>query len=100
MSKVWIVSNSGHDYEDAKKFGEVDFLFPQRQYPFGRFDVLEEEFDKRNVQENDYLLLSGPVLINAVAVTCCMMKFGFANLLVFDARKQTYVEKVYQSNVA
>lgn len=95
MSKVWIVGDAGHDYSEAQKFGDLEFIFKQRAYPFGRVDVLEKEFNLRDIRENDYLLLSGPLINNAVAAALWLKQHGYVNLLLFNAKREVYVEKVW-----
>jgi len=93
--KVWIVHDGGHDFSDATKFGEVSFIFKQRYYPFGDIKLLEQVFDDTPVQAEDYLILSGPVVLNAVCAALWLERFGYINLLMFNAKTGSYVEKTW-----
>lgn len=96
MTKVWIVNDGGHDYSAACKFGDLEFLFKRERYPFGRFDVIEEEFEAREVSQDDFLVPSGALFLNMTAMACWIRRFGYVKLLLFNAKTGRYVEKSWK----
>lgn len=50
--------------------------------------------------ENDYLLLSGAMVLNGLAVTLWLMKFQRCKLLLWNAKEQEYfVREVLRDNI-
>ena len=94
MPIVYIVNLAGHDFDSAKKFGEIkavtkgniNLLRPDRDL----YHIIEglKEFN----QEEDYLLLSGNVLANVMCIMSLIhQKVNLLNLLVYNAKNQDYV---------
>jgi len=92
--KVWIIKDGGHDYGDASNFGEIDMLFEQRVYPFGKAKELEEDLNRRPVCRDDYFLPSGSLMLNLIAFNWWKEKFGRVKILMFNAKTSKYVECV------
>ena len=84
MPKVYIVNKGGHDYEAAKKYGELIFL---TEGPFSAFAVssMYRAFSMalRESSAQDYLLLTGPTTMCSVACACFGFLHGQLNLLIF-----------------
>lgn len=92
---VWLVNrNAGHDYSGAEKYGDLVPLTEGLAHPFAtdRFLALVHERLAR-FGEEDYLLLSGHLLLNAVALGYLARKFGWLRLLVLHMKSRTYVER-------
>jgi hypothetical protein len=89
--KVWIVSFAGHDFSDAKRYGELtpvttgyvsleslDRLF------FMVFDALKDS------SPDDYLLHSGLNILNVLAGAIWWNLHESLNALVWDQKEQKY----------
>lgn len=92
---VWLVNrNTGHDYSGAEKYGELVPLTEGLAHPFAtdRFLALVHE-RLAKYGEKDYLLLSGHLLQNAVAVAYLARKFGWLRFLAMHMKTRTYTER-------
>lgn len=92
---VWLVNrNMGHDYSGASRYGELVPLTEGLAHPFAtdRFLALVHERLGKFAEE-DYLLLSGHLLLNAVAVGYLARRFGWLRLLVLHMKSRTYTER-------
>ena len=89
---VYIVNKGGHDFTDADRFGELDFM---SEGLLGKYDigVLYRKFATllRNSSENDYLLTTGLPLANCIACAIFARIHGKLNLLLF--RDGKYIER-------
>jgi len=95
MSKVYIVNAAGRDYDNAKRFGELVEL------TIGTVNIFDTQrlivdfkkwFETANM--GDWVLLSGSPILNVIAVSVMLSKFGLCNVLIFDVRYAKYVEQV------
>lgn len=90
--KVWIVSFAGHDFSDAKRYGElspittgyVSFESLDRLF----FKVAESLIDS---SPNDYLLHSGLNVLNILAGAVWWHLHNSLNLLVWDQKEKKYL---------
>ena len=95
--KVFIINKSstvgGHDFSPAMEYGRLIYLSEGR---YSRYDVnsIYREFSDilKESQPEDYILLSGLPIMQAIAVTIMAMKHGKVNILQF---KQTGDKKFY-----
>lgn len=96
-SKVYIVNFAGHNFDAAERYGK---LTPVTR---GNINIYRVDRDLFTVGENlkdfdhkeDYLLLSGNVLVNAMAIAVLMAKrIPKLNLLVYDAKNMEYISHV------
>ena len=69
MGKVFVVEDSGHNYADALRYGEIVIL-NQDDYPLnfngrngGLIDRIESQFVRFDPKEDRLLLLGDPILI-------------------------------------
>lgn len=90
-STVWIVNYAGHDHSTAEEYGELDFL--TRGYvSMGSLDRLfytvTEAIEK--TEEEDYLLLSGLIVLNALAASVWLQRHGKVKLLLWDQKLGHY----------
>lgn len=98
MPKIYIVNKAGHDFSSAEKFGE---LVPVTT---GNINVFRPDRDLFRLQQvlkdfrpdEDYLLLSGNVFANAMAVAFILFDNDYDKIrfLVYDAKNNTYLEHV------
>lgn len=89
---VWLVNfNAGHDYSAAKKYGSLVPISEGLVSPFATDRFLEKVhawFARFNAE--DFLLLSGNFLLNAVTVGYLAHRLGWLRLLVFRNIDRSY----------
>jgi len=93
MPKVYVVNKGGHDYSDARRFGELHFL---SEGPISKYAVskIYREFAMmlRESTPLDYILLTGLTTMACIACSCfSFLHTGKLNLLLFKNGK--YVER-------
>lgn len=90
--KVFVINNSGHDYRDAERFGDIVFC---TEGPLNRCDVSQmyRVFSDalQDAHEEDYLLLTSLASACSVASAIMANQFGRVNYLLFDNGK--YIER-------
>jgi hypothetical protein len=92
--KVYITQRGYHRYDKAARYGEfVDVTT-------GRVDVLHTDRLIANIQEvlsdmneGDWLLLSGGPLISAICVGYALNRFGHVNILYWDSLLGDYIPR-------
>jgi hypothetical protein len=96
MPTVHVVNwNAGHDYQPAERYGELVKLTEGQVSIFATDRLLERlarglvAFDP----QQDYLLLSGNMVVNALALMLLAWRFPRLRLLVFDNRRDVYVPR-------
>ena len=95
MSKVFIISDSGHDFSEAEKYGELVVLSKGTigKYQItGMFRAFEEDLSASSPE--DCILISGPIVLNAIACSMFAYLHGRLNLLVWrmiDESKGKYI---------
>jgi len=91
--KVWITNFAGHDYDAAKKFGELTHItkgfISDSSLDRLKFKIIEAMQD---FKRGDYLLLSGTNIINVIAVAYAFARVSDVKLLVFDKDENIYRE--------
>lgn len=84
MPKVFIVSDSGHDFSQAEKYGELVILSVGK---IGKYQVtgMFREFEEllSASSPDDYILVSGPIVFNAIACSMFSYLHGCLNLLIW-----------------
>lgn len=91
MSAVYILNESIHDYSKAAKYGRLVPVTHGRTPVFKTAVIMEVLEDAlKNFQEDDHLLLSGPMLLNVMATAVIHPKVAVLKLVVFDAKRQEY----------
>jgi len=95
MAKVFIVNDSGHDYSAAEKFGE---LVPLSTGTVNKYHLTKmlRTFEPlmKDSSPDDYILQSGPSVMNCIACAYFASVHGQLNLLIFRLEgngKQRYV---------
>lgn len=92
MSKVFVVNKSGHDFKDAKRFGELIFL---SEGVMDRYacNSMYREFSQHLEEStpDDYILLTGLSSMGSVACSIFAYKHGCLNLLLY--KNNRYIER-------
>lgn len=92
MPKVFIVSGSAHDFSPAKKFGRLVVL---SEGPINRYSVnnIHRQFYSilQHSKEDDYILVCGLSIMNAIASSIMAALHGRINFLLF--RQGDYLER-------
>lgn len=92
---VFITNYSAHDYSDATKYGEL------KPITTGSLNLMNvdrlitaavEQTDESTPE--DYLLISGPPLMCALAQAVWMQRHGKCKILIYDAKEREYVMKL------
>ena len=88
LKKVFVVNDSGHDFEQAKVYGELTAL---SNGLVDRFNVMAMLRAFEPVLENsspeDYILHTGPGVMSAIACSVFAAKHGRLNLLLWRAER-------------
>lgn len=86
--KVYIVSDGGHDYADAERFGEIVFC---TEGVIKRNDIAQmyREIGQTlmDAQAEDYLLVSSLTSMCMVAAAIMADQFGEVHFLIYDNGK-------------
>lgn len=102
-AQVWIVNDAGHDFSKAEKFGGLQKLTIGRVNPFYP-DRLAQELSigiVRYASPEDFLLISGTPILNALALCLWVKAHGSCKVLQWDAKRQDYrISTVSDSNLA
>jgi len=101
MSRVFFPQpNSRFNFDSAKEYGEVRFVFTGRVPSLFETDVLlrelraslkQEQFDA----ENDFIGLSGSVILVAFLLAAITAEYENVRILLFDAPSSRYVEREF-----
>lgn len=98
MPRVWVPRAAGHTFDAAKKYGEIIFVFDEVDSVFtpdllrARAEVVLADF-----WAGDYLLLNGPLLMNAVVYAYIQEHHDAFNLLLFHAKLNQYLERTVRA---
>ena len=92
MAKVYVVNNANHDYSKAEQYGELMYV-TRGKLPIFKTSTVRAMLEKGLVKfaKDDYLLISGPAIVNIMAATLLYNKFDTVKFLIFDAKQQDYV---------
>ena len=92
MAKVYVVNNTNHDYSKAEQYGELVYV-TKGKLPIFKTNTVRAMLEKGLVKftKDDYLLISGPAIVNIMAATILYNKFDTVKFLVFDTKQQDYV---------
>lgn len=84
MPKVFIVSDGGHDYSDAKRFGELVFC---TESVIRKDDIAQMYREIRQCMETakagDFLLVSSLASMCSVAAAILAFQFGEVHFLLY-----------------
>lgn len=96
MSTVWIPKSAGHDFTAAGQYGVIKFIFEDSQDLFNP-DRLREIARQaiQNAEPTDYLLPSGPQIMNIMVFMALLERNKYVRLLLFNAKDNAYRERCY-----
>lgn len=88
MPTVFVTNDSGHDYHDAERFGELVVMSEGLIDKFNVTSMLRT-FRKflRTSTADDFILVSGPGVMNAVACAAFAAQHGCLNILLWRFEK-------------
>lgn len=96
--KIFVVNFSGHNIEKAFDYTNIDPIKAQINLTEGNVDIFDLDrliyVIKQKVRDSkptDFLLLSGSVIINAIAVCQWLEKHGLVRLLIYHMKKKKYI---------
>lgn len=84
MRKVYIVNKGGHDFDAARKFGELVYISEgsiPALHTNNMYRLAVEAM--KNSTKDDYLLITGPANMSIIAASVFARKHGKLNLLLF-----------------
>jgi len=89
VNKVFILNDSGHDFSPAKEFGELIVLSENTVQKYNLTEMLRlfSPIIEDSTPE-DFILQSGPAIMNSVACAAFAAKHGMLNLLIWKADKR------------
>ena len=92
MTKVFILNQSGHDFSDAERFGELVYMTKGTIDRFNVNNMYRISTDAfSEADEMDYILVTSLTILCAIACSTFAHKFGRLNLLLF--RNGRYSER-------
>jgi hypothetical protein len=81
---VYVPNKGAHDYEDAKKYGELVFLTTGVVERYRTNTIYRTlMLGMNDAQEDDYLLVSSLSILNSIISGILARKFGKINFLLF-----------------
>jgi len=98
--KVYVVNHNLQDMSTAERFGELIYLTEGKGVNIFSSDALLSELKPKleNVEERDFLLLSGHPILNVLASALIWFKYGRVNVLIFDAKTRDYQPQTITEN--
>lgn len=93
MSIVWVVNEGNHNYDNAKRFGEL-VMITDREKGVNVFaiDNLVTEIKEKliSAKKDDYILISGYPILNAIVIHYFLKNFGQALILQWEGNNRKY----------
>ena len=87
--RVFIINDSGHNFSQALSYGTPVFVTQDRVPKFNLTEMLrtfKEAFSTST--PDDYILITGPLVMNVVAGAYFAHKHGHLNLLLYHADRE------------
>lgn len=95
---VWLVNEGGHDYTQAEKFGRLMPMTTGSVNPFNPDRLMVMIGHRLKVAAaDDFLGISGSPILNALALTMWLARFGSCNVLLWSHRDKEYKHLTIQS---
>lgn len=103
MARVFLLSkqtdNNEAVYADAISYGKLKFLIKPGEFiDFYNMDEAVDWLTKELIptykSQEDFVLLTGNVMINCLATTLLISHFDMINLLLFDGKRNRYILRV------
>jgi len=100
MRKVFIIGPGNHVYDAAEKFGQRVDVLDAKVNPFDTDQLVisscNELFDKNGMTEEDFIVLGGNAMLNAVVAAILAHEFGKMNVLVYGAKHRDYTPRTIE----
>ena len=90
--RVFIVNKSSHDFEPAKKYGEIKYLSEGSMNRYATNSMVRQFSEVMELsQADDYIVPCSLNVMNSIACAIFAHKHGCLNLLLF--KDGTYIER-------
>lgn len=91
MQKVFVINKGYHDYSDARRFGQIEFMSEGslNKYCVGTILRQFKPFIDQSEGE-DFILISSMSIASVLACSLFSVKHKRLNLLIFNAPQQKY----------
>ncbi len=97
---VYVVNDSGHIMDNAKKFGEFKVLSKGNVNIFRTNDITQEFKEKmKDIQPTDFILLSGSAILNVLATSIALIKNDKVGVLLYNLNSGEYVPRIIESPI-
>jgi len=98
MRKAIIVNDCGHDFSSLREWiGERRPLVMSEGtmniFDVDRIEMEFKDFLEKKFKEGDLLVLSGSVVLNAIACVLVCEKYGSVDVLIFNQKTRKYVRR-------
>ena len=88
MPKVFVVNRGCHNYENALRFGEIEYLSEGSVNPYAIGAMYRNFWSKlENSNPKDYILMTGLSVMSSVACGIFARLHGKLNLLIYKAAR-------------
>ena len=92
MKKVFVANFNNQDVSPAERFGQLVYLTEGSTNIFNTNKLVVEIKSKlEEIRDTDFLLVSGHSIVNIIASSIILFKYGILNVLIYDAKTQDYV---------
>lgn len=92
---VWLVNQAGHDFGDASRFGRIIPITTENVNPFNIDRMMVNvALRLRNADAEDFLVIAGTPILNAIVVAMWLARFGKVNLLLWGRKERKYEHRV------
>lgn len=97
--RVIICQHLHHDCTPAEKFGEF-LIYTDHRINIYSIKALTEfkEWLDLVTHASDYILLTGNLLVNSMAVTYMLKRFGRVNVLLYHQVESTYIARTLEAD--
>lgn len=95
--RCYIVENrKGHDLSSAAIYGDITTLYEGQTADIFMVSKHMHQLKQllADVEQNDYLIVSGNMILAMIAFGIMLQKLGSVNVLLFDVRNMCYVPRV------
>ena len=92
---AFLINEGFHNYDQVKEFGEEVITLTQGKCSRVNATGLLRELEPKlaNSLPEDWLVISGPPLVNILACALFALKHGILNLLIYASRDDAYVQR-------
>ena len=95
MARVYVINRSSHDFSGAEKYGKLVFLSEGKVDKFQTNNIFRQFYHYlRNADASDFLLCTGLTIMNIIATSILIRRFGKVNLLIYNDKNRTYSERL------